>query len=1030
MDISQLLTDWFSSEKSGVEPSFLAYVLLYLNKTSTGINDMLHLLANFWEKGDAMSRTKCIELLAQCLGPSQATLNASTNSAIIQFVGERLNDPTLIPRFIDILSIIMHSDSITGSVAIQICNLLFTIKVKKLPQQSRYKILIILAKVLEDYARETQRAKISFISGFINCMDGEKDPRNLMVAFELVRAIIDRFDISRHIEDLFDVVFCYFPISFQPHPSSNNNRHSNPFGVSTEDLKDSLRRCLAATPYFAYYATPLLIEKLLTTEGSAKKDAMETISLCAPAYGAHAILPHALNLFDALMKEVYGEVDPAMVNAALETIHNVVATLGTGITIANIRDPVEKAIDTLLTKCVEELKEPESKKARSAAYILRSAASASDPACTSVTHVALPIILQQYDVHSSVLRRKSVLDIMTELLIGSKKLYGSVEDVGYDRDFQTPFLMYKQQILQMYLLSLTDTNSTDVALRQASLKGIHEMVLMKQFLKGEEVHVVIDLLTQQLTGEDEKLRQLALSTFGIIAKLYPEDLSQRTFPILLEQLKAEHNYNTTDTYQFALNAVRTLGAHPAVFKIIVPTLLDKLNYACETIGHQNIAYVHDIASAMLHTYKGASKDCEISLIGQKTIVPTLFSKCIQSSMGSGTWYLDDFLVEVFAMMTAITTRLSSSSEQQVAVDDSYKCFVQGDLSKYGAHMNKGTSSVSFKPFQDITAVDITLLFTAIVGNCCKNVHLPLSDMPNFLQGLIQTALQTTSCAKRLALVKLAASIINKWINDDILNCIQRCISEHLSAALAASTRLEDRKTAFLLLIWIIKSLVVRAHKHGFELLDDVIKQCGCVDLGTEAAESFNILLKQDELVLNKASHATVSILFKQRVYNYCFRKLMNGAEAVDIRKPELKNNYLLAIVYILQNIPNQFAINESAKLMLPIIDALSSHDNNLIRATMKVAQQIVPEAQDLVVQHLGSLIHALLRLTQLETAVDIRISALLCLCEIAAKGKPANLSPFRPSVIQELAMALDDKKRVVRRNAVDCRERWFAIGKQ
>jgi hypothetical protein len=60
------------------------------------------------------------------------------------------------------------------------------------------------------------------------------------------------------------VVFCYFPISFAAAPQNDI------LGITTADLKDSLRRCLAATPYFAYYATPLLIEKLLSTTGSAK----------------------------------------------------------------------------------------------------------------------------------------------------------------------------------------------------------------------------------------------------------------------------------------------------------------------------------------------------------------------------------------------------------------------------------------------------------------------------------------------------------------------------------------------------------------------------------------------------------------------------------------------------------------------------------------------------------------------------------------------------------------------------------------
>jgi DNA repair/transcription protein MET18/MMS19 len=54
-----------------------------------------------------------------------------------------------------------------------------------------------------------------------------------------------------------------------------------------------------------------------------------------------------------------------------------------------------------------------------------------------------------------------------------------------DRDFQTPLLMYKQQIIEVFVVSLE--KDTDMALLQSSLKGIHEMVLMKQFLKAEEV---------------------------------------------------------------------------------------------------------------------------------------------------------------------------------------------------------------------------------------------------------------------------------------------------------------------------------------------------------------------------------------------------------------------------------------------------------------------------------------------------------------------------------------------------------------
>ncbi|RCH85075.1 hypothetical protein CU098_001357, partial [Rhizopus stolonifer] len=700
-----------------------------------------------------------------------------------------------------------------------------------------YKVLVILGKSIDKYPSEIQRSKMSFIDGFINCIDGEKDPRNLMIAFELVRAIIDRFDISRHIEDLFEVVFCYFPISFAA-PANDL------LGITTKDLKDSLRRCFAATPYFAYYATPLLIEKLLTTKGSAKKDVMETISLCAPAYGAHAILPHSQDLFDALVKEVYQGVDAAMVDIALQTIHNVVATLGTGISIANIRDPVEKAIDFLLQKCVQELKEPELKNARSAAYILRAAASASDPACTSVAHTAVPIICQQYKPTDPSIRQKAIIDILTELLIASKTLYGSVEDVGYDRDFQTPLLMYKQQILQVFILSLAEPDASDTTLKQASLKGFHEMVLMKHFLKQEEINVAAGHLTQQLILSNKEIRNLALSTLGVVSKLYPLVIGQHTLPVLLNELAYSEQPMISEKYRDALDAIEVLGTSPAVFKIVISALLQKLDFACTSIGQRHVSYVHEIAATLLHIYHTAIKDTEVMLIGQKTILPTLLFHCVQSASGQGQWYLDDVLIDIFAMIAAITTRLSSSSEQQQSIQNVFQVFVYGDLSLFDQDsMSKDTPLSIFSSIEK-DAVDITLLFAAMIGNCRKDVQLPVPSVPTFLQQLIETATQTPSKTRKQALVKIAASIINKWIDDALVACIQKITLEK----------------GFLLdiLVWIMKALIVRGHKYGFELLDDVIKACGSLELGKEAADSFIILLQQDELILNKASHAVVS----------------------------------------------------------------------------------------------------------------------------------------------------------------------------
>ena len=111
-----------------------------------------------------------------------------------------------------------------------------------------------------------------FLNSFTKMVDGEKDPRNLMLLFSLEKVILLEFEVKEHIEvslpttqplieqDLFDVTFCYFPISFRPPPN-------DPYGITAEDLKMSLRGCMSASPYFAKLALPLFLEKFTTAAG-------------------------------------------------------------------------------------------------------------------------------------------------------------------------------------------------------------------------------------------------------------------------------------------------------------------------------------------------------------------------------------------------------------------------------------------------------------------------------------------------------------------------------------------------------------------------------------------------------------------------------------------------------------------------------------------------------------------------------------------------------------------------------------------
>jgi hypothetical protein len=92
-------------------------------------------------------------------------------------------------------------------------------------------------------------------------VEGENDPRCLLLAFDCVRAAAGaagarREEFAAEAGELFEVaVEPYFPVRFTP-------RKGDPSAITRAQLADAVAGCMAAAPEFAPLAVPLLSEKL------------------------------------------------------------------------------------------------------------------------------------------------------------------------------------------------------------------------------------------------------------------------------------------------------------------------------------------------------------------------------------------------------------------------------------------------------------------------------------------------------------------------------------------------------------------------------------------------------------------------------------------------------------------------------------------------------------------------------------------------------------------------------------------------
>lgn len=58
---------------------------------------------------------------------------------------------------------------------------------------------------------------MEYVRYLVNSMDGESDPRNLMLLFRFIPNVLRHFPLTDTVtEEMFSVLECYFPVDFTP----------------------------------------------------------------------------------------------------------------------------------------------------------------------------------------------------------------------------------------------------------------------------------------------------------------------------------------------------------------------------------------------------------------------------------------------------------------------------------------------------------------------------------------------------------------------------------------------------------------------------------------------------------------------------------------------------------------------------------------------------------------------------------------------------------------------------------------------
>ncbi|KFW76434.1 MMS19 nucleotide excision repair protein, partial [Manacus vitellinus] len=964
------------------------------------------------ENTDPRTRGRGIQLLSQVLLQCYSTLQEKEVLHLVLFYESRLQDHHLvIPSVLQGLRALSMCEVLSPGLAVSVLKAIFQeVHVQSLLQLDRHTVYSIITNFMSTREEELKGLGADFTFGFIQVMDGEKDPRNLLVAFQIVRDLITKdYALGPFVEELFEVTSCYFPVDFTPPPN-------DPHGIQREDLILSLRAVLASTPQFAEFLLPLLIEKLDSELQSAKLDSLQTLTACCAIYGQKELQEFLPSLWSSLRREVFQTASEKIETECLAALHALSACLSRSVLSSDAEDLLDSFLSSILQDCRHHLCEPDMKLVWPSAKLLQAAAGASLRTYYRVTHSVLPLLLEQYTKHTQSSQRRTIL----EMLLGFLELQ---QKWGHVEEDESTLLSLQGPVCSVVFSALTDPS---VQLQLVGIKALTLLGSLQGFLSSSDLELVVDhLIRLALHEEDSQSSEAAMEAAGSLAPIYPNVFSGHMVPRLEKELQSGGlgSPQSLSEVCFLFRAGGELP-HTSIVRETVPVLLQHLQKVQKGSKARNTQDVVSVCQSLHRVALQCQQDAEGCWYFHQTVVPCLLAMAVQAAMQESAHQLlgkalleEEVLAAMVPVISAATTHLSPELAAQ-SVSHVVPLFLNGEVS----FLPQNSFPCSFQPFGDGECLEaqrrLVALLMAFVCSLPRNVCCPRQEW--LLRKLLALSCSCNCPFTATTAAKCFAGLVNKHPAGQQLDEILQLAVNRMEPSLAEGP---CRTQALTLLLWVTKALVLRYHPLSSCLTDKLLGLLGDMELGPAAADGFSLLMAESPDVLHKGCHADVRIMFRQRFFTDNVSKLVQGFHRAG---PDVKANYLKGLSHVLNHLPKPVLVTELPTLLSLLLEALSCSDRVVQLSTLSCLQPLLLEAPQIMSLHVDTLVTKFLNLTSSPT-MAVRIAALRCAHALTCLPTPV-LLPYKARVIRALAKPLDDKKRLVRKEAVAARGEWFLLG--
>jgi len=292
------------------------------------------------------------------------------------------------------------------------------------------------------------------------------------------------------------------------------------------------------------------------------------------------------------------------------------------------------------------------------------------------------------------------------------------------------------------------------------------------------------------------------------------------------------------------------------------------------------------------------------------------------------------------------------------------------------------------------------------------------------------------------MIYLVALLANKWNatattttttsmdpNNTPMDILPQDLIENMVRNLDTSPAISARNILELATVF-IKAVNFKGDRCVSSLLDIFFGGLTSKTWGNEIAAHFRHLLSPSD-VLCKENFAVIRPLHKQRLFGKCVPIIVKDFKTSTDQNTKI--NYLVALAGILKYMPSEIVIPEIVTLLPLLLQSLETPGNNVKAASIDVLSVAIIESPAAVEDHIQGIIKRLIG--TFHNTVDepsgssaaVRAKALVCMAAIPKYLRLTVVLPYKRMVLQKLGIAVNDVKRKVRTEAVDCQMAWWNL---